>query len=132
MSIVGVHWHDPLQLEMETPKVLWLKHNMEPELFCRCQFFDLPDYLTYKATNNGARSACSVTCKCAFVPDAGGWQPDLLGEIGLGPDVIDMDRQMGAEVLPAGHPIKSGLSKQAAEELGLIAGTPVGSGLIDA
>jgi ribulose kinase len=42
---------------------------------------------------------------------------------------------MGAEnmnVLAAGVPVGQGLSKQAAEELGLVEGTAVGSGLIDA
>lgn len=32
------------QLEMEIPKTLWLKTHMKPELFARCNFFDLPDY----------------------------------------------------------------------------------------
>lgn len=32
------------QLEMEIPKVLWLKNNMPADLFARCHFFDLPDY----------------------------------------------------------------------------------------
>jgi ribulose kinase len=43
--------------------------------------------------------------------------------------------QMGAEdgnVLTAGTPIGTGLSKQAAQELGLVEGTRVGSALIDA
>ena len=42
---------------------------------------------------------------------------------------------MGAargKVLTAGLPVGNGLSKKAAEELGLVEGTPVGSGLIDA
>lgn len=33
-----------VQLEMEIPKTLWLKNHMKPELFARCNFFDLPDY----------------------------------------------------------------------------------------
>ena len=56
-----------LQLEMEIPKILWLKRRMNPELFERCQFFDLPDYLTYRATGSTARSCCSLTCKCSYV-----------------------------------------------------------------
>jgi ribulose kinase len=35
-------------------------------------------------------------------------------------------------ILTAGQPVGEGLSAQAAEELGLVAGTPVGSGVIDA
>lgn len=35
-------------------------------------------------------------------------------------------------VLTAGQPIGRGLTKEAAEELGLVEGTPVGSAVIDA
>lgn len=35
-------------------------------------------------------------------------------------------------VLTAGQPVGGGLSKEAAEELGLVEGTAVGSGVIDA
>ena len=41
--------------------------------------------------------------------------------------------QVGAgEPLIAGLPVGEGLSKAAAEELGLVEGTPVGSAIIDA
>jgi len=40
--------------------------------------------------------------------------------------------QNGSLVLTAGMPVGRGLSKQAAERLGLAIGTPVGSGVIDA
>jgi len=120
---------------MEVPKILWLKKRMKPSFFSRCQFFDLPDYFTYKATGNSTRSCCSVTCKCSYVPNKG-WQTDFFEAIGLD-DLVDGRRygQMGAargEVLTAGLPVGNGLSKKAAEELGLVEGTPVGSGLIDA
>lgn len=119
---------------MEVPKILWLKNHMDPKLFGRCQFFDLPDFLTYRATTVSTRSSCSVTCKCAFVPQ-GGWQADFFEKIGLGQLVAGEYKQIGAangNVLTAGLPVGRGLSKTAAEELGLDEGTPVGSGLIDA
>ena len=122
-----------LQLEMEIPKILWLKKRMKPEDFARCQFFDLPDFFTYKATGDSTRSCCSLTCKCSFVK---GWQADFFEKIGLA-DIIDEGnyRQIGgarSEVLTAGLPVGKGLSKKAAAELGLVEGTPVGSALIDA
>jgi ribulose kinase len=120
---------------MEVPKILWLKKNMKPDLFSRCQFFDLPDFLTYRATEDNTRSCCSVTCKCSFVPNQG-WQADFFEKIGL-PCLVDKGeyKQLGAakgRVLTAGLPVGKGLSKRAAGELGLVEGTPVGSGLIDA
>lgn len=119
---------------MEIPKVLWLKNHMKPELFEGCQFFDLPDFLTYRATNDATRSTCSVTCKCSYVPDKG-WQADFFEKIGLKDLPSSEYKQMGAvgeEILTAGLPVGNGLSKKAAEEFGLLEGTPVGSGLIDA
>ena len=120
---------------MEVPKILWLKKHMKPELFARCQFFDLPDFFTYKATGENTRSCCSVTCKCSYVPNKG-WQSEFFEKIGL-PEIVDGGnyKQMGAadgNVLTAGLPVGKGLSKKAAAELGLAEGTPVGSGLIDA
>jgi ribulose kinase len=120
---------------MEIPKILWLKNNMAPERFSNCQFFDLPDLLTYKATHDGSRSTCSLTCKCSYVPNSG-WQKDFFHEIGLG-ELVDRDfAPIGArkadEMLYAGMPVGEGLSEKAAEEMGLTEGTPVGSAIIDA
>ena len=120
---------------MEMPKTLWLKRHMKPELWSRCQFFDLPDFLTYRATGVNRRSCCSVACKCSFVPVKGGWQPEFFQKIGLGDFVNNNYKQLGGvngQIATAGLPLGKGLSKRAAEELGLIEGTPVGSAVIDA
>ena len=120
---------------MEIPKILWLKNNMDPALFSKCQFFDLPDFLTYQATKDSSRSCCSLTCKCSYVPKSG-WQKEFFKQIGL-QELVERDYAQvgvkeGEDVLIAGMPVGNGLSKKAAEELGLTAGTPVGSALIDA
>ncbi|TDL29142.1 Pentulose kinase [Rickenella mellea] len=125
-----------MSLEMEVPKMLWLKNRMSPSLFSRCHFFDLPDYLTYRATRSRTRSSCSLTCKCSFLPDSG-WDKAFFEQIGLGDFAKDGYALIGAErgpkdVLTAGLPVSEGLSEEAARELGLIPGTPVGSGVIDA
>ncbi|KAJ3975946.1 Pentulose kinase [Lentinula raphanica] len=133
-SVVLDYVGGTMSLEMEIPKTLWLKNHMNPSLFSRCQFFDLPDFLTYRATKDSTRSCCSVTCKCSFVPKSG-WQADFFEKIGLEELVKTNYKQLGAangEVLTAGKPVGNGLSKQAAEEFGLVGGTPVGSAVIDA
>jgi FGGY-family pentulose kinase len=77
-----------MSIEMEIPKVLWLKNHMPKELFGRCKFYDLADALTHLATGNEKRSFCSVVCKQGYVPvgvdgSVKGWQEDFLKEIGL-------------------------------------------------
>ncbi|CAD6564629.1 MAG: hypothetical protein TREMPRED_000040 [Tremellales sp. Tagirdzhanova-0007] len=143
-----------MSLEMEIPKTLWLSKHMPQDRFKNCMFFDLPDYLTYRATASLARSNCSLACKCSFVPpgatmthecDGGkaevskdGWSARFFEKIGLRAMVQDNFDQLGGIpgknglVLTAGQPVGDGLSKLAAEELGLLPGTAVGSGVIDA
>lgn len=89
-----------MNVEMEIPKVLWLKNNMPPELFARCKFYDLADALTHMATGTETRSFCSAVCKQGFVPvgvdgSVKGWQEDFLTEIGLGDLVEDKFKRMG-------------------------------------
>lgn len=77
-----------MSIEMEIPKVLWLKNNMPKELFDRCKFYDLTDALEHLATGNERRSFCSVVCKQGYVPvgvdgSVKGWQEDFLKEVGL-------------------------------------------------
>lgn len=44
-----------ISLEMEIPKLLWLKQNL-PNTWKKAKlFFDLPDFLTWKATNSESR-----------------------------------------------------------------------------
>ncbi|GAA6032037.1 hypothetical protein JCM8097_003398 [Rhodosporidiobolus ruineniae] len=131
-----------ISLEMEVPKMLWLKNHMPDSLFSQLMFFDLPDWLTYRATNDLARSNCSLGCKCSYVPPgvegSEGWNKQFFEDIGLGDfaknDFIQVGGIPGKNglILTAGQPVGAGLSKQAAEELGLLEGTAVGSAVIDA
>ena len=89
-----------MSIEMEIPKVLWLKNNMPKKLFDRCKFYDLTDALTHMATGNETRSYCSVVCKQGFVPvgvdgSVKGWQEDFLKEIGLGDLTQDNCKRLG-------------------------------------
>ncbi|KAJ7229081.1 hypothetical protein GGX14DRAFT_692885 [Mycena pura] len=134
-SVVLDYVGGTMSLEMEVPKILWLKQHMDPSRFAASQFFDLPDFLTYRATGARTRSCCSLTCKCSFLPGLG-WQDAFFEQIGLG-ELVQGGAypQLGAshaDVLTAGLPVGNGLSAAAATELGLLEGTPVGSGVIDA
>ncbi|KAL1845718.1 hypothetical protein Plec18167_009218 [Paecilomyces lecythidis] len=131
-----------MSIEMEIPKVLWLKNHMPKELFDRCKFYDLADALTHIATGTEKRSFCSVVCKQGYVPvgvdgSVKGWQEDFLQEIGLGDLVEDNFKRMGGvngvngEYLSAGELVGT-LCEKAANELGLPPGIAIGSGVIDA
>ncbi|QKX54932.1 uncharacterized protein TRUGW13939_02022 [Talaromyces rugulosus] len=131
-----------MSIEMEIPKVLWLKNHMPKELFEKCKFYDLADALTHIATGNEKRSFCSVVCKQGFVPvgvdgSVKGWQDDFLTEIGLEDLVTENYKRMGGvngvngEYLSAGELVGQ-LCEKAAADLGLPSGIAVGSGVIDA
>ena len=118
--------------EMETPKLLWLKERM-PDAWAKvAHFFDLPDFLTWRATGAFSRSLCSTVCKWAYVGHEGRWDADYFQAIGLGDLVEEGFARIGTEVLALGMPVGAGLSPVAAAELGLPAGTPVATSVIDA
>ncbi|KAI0449823.1 Nup93/Nic96-domain-containing protein [Xylaria acuta] len=131
-----------MSIEMEIPKVLWLKNNMPAELFDRCKFYDLADALTHLATGNEIRSFCSTVCKQGYVPvgvdgSVKGWQEDFYHTIGLGDLVRDDFKRMGGvdgvngKYMSAGELVGT-LSETASKQLGLPVGIAVGSGVIDA
>jgi FGGY-family pentulose kinase len=122
--------------EMETPKLLWLKKHLPNAWKRTARFFDLPDFLTYRATGDETRSLCSLVCKWTYLghrgPDGAGWDASYFKAIGLGDLAAEGFKRIGVRVRPMGEPIGQGLSEKGAQELGLVAGTPVGVSIIDA
>ena len=77
-----------MSVEMEIPKILWLKNHMPKDVFGSCKFYDLTDALTFLATGNETRSFCSAVCKQGFVPigvdgSEKGWKDEFFEAIGL-------------------------------------------------
>lgn len=118
--------------EMETPKLLWLKEKLPQAYAAAAHFFDLSDYLTWRATGSLARSVCTVTCKWTYLAHEKRWSDDYFRAIGLGDLTDEGYRRIGTEVVEPGTPLASGLTEKAARELGLFPGTAVGAALIDA
>jgi D-ribulokinase len=118
--------------EMETPKLLWLKENRPDTYGTAAHFFDLTDYLTWKATGSLARSSCTVTCKWTYLAHEGRWDESYFRQIGLGDLADEGFARIGQRIVPPGSPLGSGLTTEAAEGLGLRPGVAVGAGLIDA
>ena len=118
--------------EMETPKLLWLKEHL-PETYAQAaDFFDLTDFLTWRATGDRARSVCTVTCKWTYLAHEAAWDRSYFELIGLEDLVKDNFRRIGQNVVDPGTALGSGLTEVAARDLGLEPGTAVGAGLIDA
>jgi D-ribulokinase len=117
--------------EMETPKLLWLKED-RPHIFDAAEhFFDLTDYITWRASGSLARSSCTVTCKWTYLAHEQRWDPTYFRAIGLGALADEQFARIGTEIVPPGTRI-GGLSAEAARDMGLPFGTPVSAGLIDA
>lgn len=118
--------------EMQTPKLLWLKEHLPASYAGASHFFDLADYLTFRATGSTARSICTVTCKWTYLGHERRWSDAYFERIGLSELAADGHARIGAEIVEPGTPLAGGLNDQAAADLGLLPGTPVGASLIDA
>ncbi|PWA92856.1 FGGY family of carbohydrate kinase [Artemisia annua] len=133
--------------EMQPPKLLWVKENLQESWSMAWRWMDLSDWLSYRATGDDTRSMCTTVCKWTYLGhahmqhidennsrdmEANGWDDDFWEEIGLGDLVDGHHSKIGRSVAFPGHALGSGLTPDAAKELGLVAGTPVGTSLIDA
>ena len=118
--------------EMETPKLLWLLENRPAVFAAAWQFFDLTDFLTWRATGDLSRSTCTVTCKWTYLAHERRWDESYFRSVGLGVLADEAFARIGQTVVDAGTPLGSGLTADAAAQLGLRAGTPVATGVIDA
>src|SRR5581483_6956936 len=118
--------------EMEVPKLLWLKRHLRPSFEAAGHFFDLADFLTFRATGSLQRSMCAVTCKWNFLAHEKRWSAAYFERVGLNEFVAEHYARIGTDIIAPGSAIGAGLTEAAARELGLHPGTPVGASLIDA
>jgi FGGY-family pentulose kinase len=115
--------------EMQSPKLMWLRRNLPSSWSAAGHFFDLADFLTWRASGSTARSQCTLTTKWTYLAHDGGWRRDFFEAVGLG----DMLAQGGLpdEATALGTSIGT-LTSAAARDLGLATSCRVGPGLIDA
>ncbi len=118
--------------EHAIPKVMWMKQNL-PDTWQRAhRFYDLPDWLTYRATGRDVRSLCTTVCKWTYLgheKEGQRWNKEFFRKNRLG-DVVK--RGAFGEVIEPMGDCAGGLNYQSAHELGLEVGTPVAVGIIDA
>jgi FGGY-family pentulose kinase len=121
--------------EMETPKLRWLKRHLPASFANTARFFDLPDFLSYRATGSDSRSHCTTVCKWTYLGHENGgrgaWSESFFEQIGLSELLLDGARKIGSDVRPLGERVGT-LTERAARELGLVSGIPVGVSAIDA
>ena len=118
--------------EMHAPKLIWLARR-KPETIAKAgHFFDLTDFLSFRATGSLTRSACPATCKFGYLAHEKRWPDEFFDSIGLGFLKDDHHARIGAAIAAPGAPLGQGLAAEAAAAMGLRPGTPVGAGLVDA
>ncbi|XP_070115955.1 FGGY carbohydrate kinase domain-containing protein isoform X4 [Equus przewalskii] len=84
-----------MSVEMQAPKLLWLKENLRETCWDKAgHFFDLPDFLSWKATGVTARSLCSLVCKWTYSAEKG-WDDSFWKTIGLEDFVADNYSKIG-------------------------------------
>jgi D-ribulokinase len=118
--------------EMEIPKLLWLKRHLPSSYHAAGHFFDLADYLSFRATGSTTRSICTLACKWNFLAHERRWSGSYFDRVGLGDLASGEYAKIGNEIVAPGTPLGAGLTKSAARDFGLLEATPVGASLIDA
>ncbi|KAM9109970.1 FGGY carbohydrate kinase domain-containing protein isoform 4-T5 [Megaptera novaeangliae] len=84
-----------MSVEMQAPKLLWLKENLRETCWDKAgHFFDLPDFLSWKATGVTARSLCSLVCKWTYSAEKG-WDDSFWKMVGLEDLVADNYSKIG-------------------------------------
>ncbi|XP_065174309.1 FGGY carbohydrate kinase domain-containing protein-like [Atheta coriaria] len=126
-----------ISLEMETPKLKWLKTNLPKTWSNAGYFFDLPDYLTWRATSCDSRSLCSLVCKWTYeILDANNntsqWNPSYFKQTCLEDLLQNGGHKIGKVVKSPGESVGNGLHPLVAAELDLVPHMPVGASIIDA
>lgn len=116
-----------VSIEMELPKVLWLKRRFPERYAAVHRFFDLADYMVWRFTGADVASVCTLTCKWNYLAHEGRFPDTLLSGAGL----ADLPSKVPAQVMPLGS-TAGYLTATAAEALGLSPGIPVATGIIDA
>jgi len=115
--------------EMEPPKLLWVKENLPKSWKLASKFLDLADFMTYKSAGVDARSICTTVCKWTYRGYENKWDESFFDLVGLS-KLLDK-KMVGKSVVPMGTCLGN-LTQVSAADLGLMKGTKVAAGIIDA
>ncbi|MFM7594051.1 MAG: ribulokinase, partial [Isosphaeraceae bacterium] len=113
--------------EWMLPKALWMKKH-EPEIYKSAErIVECTDWMMHKLTGQWTLALNHVAVKWNYAKPEGGWPADLIDRM----EIDDIFAKWPKEIVPLGRG-NGVLCKKAASHLGLIAGTPVAQGGIDA
>ena len=116
-----------VSIEMELPKLLWLKRRF-PERWAKAvRFHDLADHMVWRMTGADVASVCTLGCKWNWLAHEERFPTAMLAAVGLA-DLVD---KVPARVAPLGS-IAGHLGRDAAAAMSLPAGIAVATGIIDA
>ena len=89
--------------EMHAPKLAWLARCKPETIAAAGHFFDLTDFLSFRATGSLIRSACPATCKFGYLAHEKRWPDEFFDSVGLGFLKDDNYARIGAEIGAAGR-----------------------------
>ena len=116
-----------VSIEMELPKVLWLKQNFPERYAAVWRFFDLADYLVWRLSGADVASVCTLTCKWNYLAHENRFSQTLLAAAGLS----DLAGKVPPRVLPLGLTtdvvVAAGIIDAHAGGLALVGAAPLGS-----
>lgn len=118
------HTGNRVDVHYTLPKILWLREH-HPEVYGRTRWFihtkdALYGWLTGR---HGMTDYSDASLTCALNIHAGAWDTELLKDLGI-------DAAMMPTILPS-HDVGGRLTRDAAQALGLLEGTPVAIGAGD-
>ena len=119
--------------EMHAPKLAWLA-RCKPETIAQAgHFFDLTDFLSFRATGSLTRSACPATCKFGYLAHEKRWPDEFFDQhrprVPQGRPLRPHRRRDGL----AGRAARAGIDGRGRRGDGACGpARPVGAGLVDA
>ncbi len=115
---------NPVDPAYITPKILWMKDN-EAELFCQTdKFLQSNAYIAYQLTGEVSQDHSQGYGFHFYNMSEGVWDQTVAEKLGISLDLM--------APLRACHDIVGGVTREVAQTTGLLAGTPVVAGGLDA
>ncbi|MGN1167561.1 MAG: FGGY-family carbohydrate kinase, partial [Lachnospiraceae bacterium] len=115
---------NPFKPSYTTPKILWYKKNM-PQVYGKTyKVLQSNSYIAYRLTGEFTQELSQGYGLHCFNMRKGVWDMDMCRELGVEPGMLP-------DIVPC-HQVVGTVTKKAAAECGLMEGTPVVAGALDA